>query len=119
MKSIKIFSFIVMIINIACDCDATNSKIVAKDYSVDNCKDANKGDGYCCYYEAPKMTTKPKKGCLSIEKYVYDNIGVYVKYSKTFGGDDGETEDKDAKIDCNSFYLQISTFIIMILLNLF
>ena len=103
----------IIITYIICSYDTTNAKLVSEDYSVDNCKNANKGDGYCCYYEAPK--SEKTKGCTSLTKYEYDHIKVYVKSQQTFGGKDQETEDKDAKIDCNSFYLQISTFIIMLL----
>ena len=113
MKSIQILAFIVIITFIICDCDYTNAKLVSEDYSVDNCKNANKGDGYCCFYETPKKTTT--KRCTSLSKYEYEHVNVLVKYEKTFGGNDEETEDKDVKIDCNSFYLQISTFIIMLL----
>ena len=113
MKFLQIFAFMVIITYIICSCDYTNAKLVSEDYSVDNCKNAKKGDGYCCFYEAPKG--EKTKGCTGLSKYEYDHIKVYVKYQQTFGGKDGETEDKDAKIDCNSFYLQISTFIIMLL----
>ena len=113
MKNILILTFIVIIANILCICDSANEKILKKDYSVDNCKNANTGSGYCCYTETPKSSIK--KNCASISKYQYDHISVYAKYYKTFGGDDSETEDKDTKIDCNSFYFKISSLILILL----
>ena len=93
-------------------CDET--KIKEDDYSVDKCKDAKKGDGYCCYYERPAMT-EYKKGCTSLSKYDYEHVDVLVKYYQTFGGDKGETEDKDALLDCKSQSLQFSLIILLLL----
>ena len=82
--------------------------------SVENCNKIKKGDGYCCYVEQPKSSKHPKY-CESISKYIYDNINDYVKFMKKFGGDNQYTEDKDAKIDCNSFYLKFSSIILLLL----
>ena len=38
-----------------------------------------------------------------------------VKSAQTFGGDDGDTEDKDAKIDCNSQSLKFSLIFLILL----
>ena len=108
MEFIHTLAFLLLIGSIICNCGTYS------DPSKDNCKKANTGDGYCCYYETPKDTSDPK-GCESFSKYEYDNIKTIVKYWKTFGGD-GETEDKDVKIDCKSFYLQLSSIIIILLL---
>ena len=86
------------------------------DYSADNCKSANKGDGYCCYIETPKRTIK--KYCYDISKYEYDHIDVMVDSYKTFGGDNRDTEDKDVKIDCNSLNLKICSFLLILLILL-
>ena len=117
MKIIQVI-FLLSLLNIAfiksdkdyCD----ESKIKDNDYSVDKCKDAKKGDGYCCYYEFPSRT-KDKKGCAPLSKYQYDHIDVYVKYHQTFGGDKEDTEDKDAFIDCKSQSLQFSLIILILL----
>lgn len=108
MKLIHILCFFLLIEYIACLC----SKQVT-DPSVDNCKNANSGDGYCCYLEAPKRSTS--KGCYPLTKYQYDNIKTIVKSMKVFGGDNQDTEDKKVKIDCKSFYLQISSIILILL----
>jgi hypothetical protein len=63
----------------------------------------------------PKNTNNPK-GCTSITNYEYDNIKTFVKCRQTFGGKNGDTEDKDAKIDCKSFYLQFTSIILILLL---
>ena len=116
MKFCQFIILMIIIENIVCDCDRSNEKLLKEDYSVDNCKSANKGDGYCCYYETPKST--PTKGCKSITKYQYDHIDVVVEGWKTFGGDKGETEDKDVKIDCNSLNLKICSFLLILLILL-
>ena len=117
MKIIQVI-FLLSLLNIAfiksdkdyCD----ESKIKDNDYSVDKCKDAKKGDGYCCYYERPSLT-KDKKGCAPLSKYEYDHIDALVKYYQAFGGDKGETEDKDALLDCKSQSLQFSLIILILL----
>lgn len=110
MKFIHTLAFLLLIGYIICDAcsDVT-------DPSADNCKKITIAEHHCCYYETPKDTSDPK-GCESFSNYEYDNIKTIVKYRKTFGGTDGKTEDKDAKIDCKSFYLQISSFILILLL---
>jgi hypothetical protein len=110
MKFIHTLAFLLLIGYIICDAcsDVT-------DPSADNCKKITIADHHCCYYETPKTTNDPK-GCESYTNYQYDNIKTLVKYAKTFGGTDRETEDKDVKIDCKSFYLQISSFILILLL---
>ena len=112
MKFIHTFFILLLIGYIICDCDYSK---IGTDYSVDKCKSSNTGDGYCCYVETPKDTDDPK-GCRSLSKYKYDNIKDIVKYYKKFGGKKGDEEDKDAKIDCKSFYLQISSIILILLL---
>jgi len=110
MKFIHTLAFLLLIGYIICDaCDDVT------DPSVDNCKKVTIADHHCCYVEAPKNTNRPKK-CEAYSNYAYDNIKTVVKYEKTFGGTNGETEDKDVKIDCKSFYLQISSFILILLL---
>jgi hypothetical protein len=110
MKLIHTLTFLLLIGFIICDdCSSVS------DPSVDNCKKVNVAEGHCCYYETPKETNDPK-GCESFTNYQYDNIKTIVKYWKTFGGTDSKTEDKDVKIDCNSFNLQISLFILILLL---
>lgn len=110
MKFIHTLAFLLLIGYIICeDCDDV------ADPSVDNCKKITVTNGHCCYFETPKNTDRPK-GCESYTNYEYDNIKTVVKYEKTFGGTDGKTEDKDVKIDCKSFYLQISSFILILLL---
>lgn len=109
MKFIHTLAFLLLIGYIICDTCYSDSP------SVDNCKKINVDGGHCCYYESPKRTTY-SKGCTSITNYQYDNIKTYAKYAKTFGGDNGETEDKDAKIDCKSFYLQFTSIILILLL---
>ena len=116
MKFCQFIILMIIIENIVCNCDYSNEKLLKADYSADNCKGANKGDGYCCYYETPKST--PTKGCKSITKYQYDHIDVVVEGWKTFGGDKGETEDKDVKIDCNSLNLKICSFLLILLILL-
>ena len=105
MKLIHVFILALIIIDINCGCGSYT------DASVDNCKNAKTGDGYCCFVDAPK--SNPSKYCYGLTKYQYDNIKVFVKGMKTFGGDNGETEDKDVKVDCKSFYLKLSLFILL------
>jgi hypothetical protein len=57
---------------------------------VDNCKKINVDGGHYCYFEAPKSSSKE---CVSLSNYEYDNIKTLVKYYKTFGGNQGGTED--------------------------
>lgn len=110
MKFVYALAYLLLIEYIICDdCSSVASP------SADNCKKVNVADGHCCYYETPK-TTGDTKGCKVYSNYEYDNIKTVVKGMKTFGGDKGETEDKDAKVDCKSFYLQISSFILILLL---
>ena len=108
MKSVQILCLFLLITYITCICQYR-----VTDYSVDNCKNDNTGEGYCCYYEAPKKTQS--KGCMSLTKYRYDHIKVIADYYKVFGGDNYDTKDKDAKIKCKSNYLQISLIILIIL----
>ena len=108
MKSVQILSLFLLITYITCICQNR-----VTDYTVDNCKNDNTGEGYCCFYEAPKKTQS--KGCLSLTKYEYDHIKVYAENEKVFGGDDYKTKDKDAKIKCKSNYLQISLLILILL----
>jgi hypothetical protein len=61
MKFIHTLAFLLLIGNIICNCGTYS------DPSVDNCKKANSGEGYCCYYETPKDTSDPK-GCSSFSK---------------------------------------------------
>ena len=109
MKFIHTLAFLLLIGYIICDAcsDVT-------DPSKDNCKKITVEGGHCCYFEAPKSSKT--KGCYSITNYVYDNIKTYAKYMKTFGGDNNDIEDKKAKIDCNSFYLQFTSIILILLL---
>ena len=107
MNFIHFLGFFLLIEYITCDCNTVT------DPSENNCKNAKTGDRYCCYYETPKSSTT--KGCISFSKYQYDNIKTIVKSWKTFGGDDGDKEDKDVKINCKSFYLQISSIILILL----
>ena len=108
IKSLTLFLIFSKIIFCEYYCDGETSEP-----NVENCKKLKKGDGYCCYTEAPKSSES--KFCQSISKYEYDNIKDYVKFMKKFGGDEGETEDKDAKIDCKSFYLKFSSIILLLL----
>ena len=112
MKFIHTLAFLLLIGYIICDGDACEA---VTDPSVDNCKKITIAEHHCCYYETPKDTSSPK-GCNSFSNYEYDNIKTVVKYWKTFGGTDEKTEDKDVKIDCKSFYLQVSSFILILLL---
>ena len=107
MKLINVFILALIIVDIYCGCGTVS------DPSVDNCKNGKTGDGYCCFVEAPKST--PSKFCMSYSQYEYEHVNVIAKYYKTFGGN-GETEDKDVKIDCKSFYLKISLFILICLI---
>ena len=61
-----------------------------------------------------KVSYEPKS-CISISNYQYDHIKDYVKLKQIFGGDKGETEDKDVKIDCKSFDLKFSSIILLLL----
>ena len=110
MKFIHTLAFLLLIGYISCDAceDEANP-------SKDNCKKITVEGGHCCYYETPKSTQDPK-GCISLSNYYYDNIKTLVKNWKVFGGDDEETEDKKAKIDCKSFYLQFTSIILILLL---
>ena len=110
MKTIQIFTLLLLIAYIACLC---KGQVSSSDASEDKCKNDNTGDGYCCFVEAPK--SNPSKGCVPITKYQYDHIKVLAEYNKVFGGNDGKTEDKDAKIKCNSQYLQISLILLTLL----
>ena len=112
MKFIHTLAFLLLIGYIICD---QTSCYAEGNPSVDNCKKINVDGGHCCYYEAPKTTSSPK-GCFPITNYQYDNIKTLVKSYQTFGGDNGETEDKDAKLDCKSFYLQFTSIILILLL---
>ena len=110
---IQYFFLILIIAKIYCDDDDYCSSQPSSP-SVDECKKLKTGNGYCCYYEAPKSTDK--KGCMPLSKYKYDNIKDYIKFLKKFGGEKGETEDKDVKVDCKSSYLQLSLIILTLLL---
>ena len=110
MKSVHAFILLLLITYISCNCNGG-----VTDFSVDNCKNNNNGNGYCCYMETPKSSTK--KDCIDLSKYQYDHIKVIIENGKVFGGDNHETKDDDVKIDCKSYYLQ-SSLIILILLFL-
>ena len=112
MKFIHTLAFLLLIGYIICD---QTTCLTEASPNVDNCKKINVDSGHCCYAESPKKTTGSKM-CLPITNYQYDNIKTYAKYAKTFGGDNGETEDKDAKIDCKSFFLQFTSIILLLLL---
>ena len=111
MKIIQSLTLIIILSNIICDtgyCDGATAEP-----NVENCNKLKKGDGHCCYIEEPKST--PSKSCISISNYQYDHIKDYVKLKQIFGGDKGETEDKDVKIDCKSFDLKFSSIILLLL----
>ena len=112
MKFIHTLAFLLLIECIICQ--GSNPCYSETNPSKDNCKKITVEGGHCCYFEAPKSNDHPK-GCTPITNYVYDNIKTYAKYMKTFGGDDGETEDKKAKIECKSFYLQFTSIILILL----
>jgi hypothetical protein len=109
MKIIQIF-FLLVLFNIVIGetCEGVT------DPSVDKCKAIKVEGGHCCYYEKPK-SEHDKKGCDPITDYQYKHIDVYVKSLQTFGGDKGDTEDKDAKIDCNSQSLKFSLIFLILL----
>jgi hypothetical protein len=113
MKYAQTIIFPIIIFNVICECDWQDEKLENEEYSVDNCRNANKGSGYCCYVETPK--SKYTKDCESLTIYQYDHINIIVKNYKIFGGDGGETEDKDVKIDCNSLNLCINSLILILL----
>ena len=113
MKAIESIIIAALIANIICNCDSTTDIYQNGEYNVDNCNKINKGDGYCCYVEAPQSSDK--KFCESYSEYEYKHIGVIVKYNKVFGGDDQDKKDDDFKIDCKSFFLQISSFMLFLL----
>ena len=111
MKFIHILAFLFLIGYIICDSAACMNE---GNPSKDNCNKITVDGGHCCYYETPKSSTS--KGCVPLSKYYYDNIKTYAKYMKTFGGDDGDVEDKKAKIECKSFYLEFTSIILILLL---
>ena len=111
MKIIQIF-FLLVLFNIVIG-DGNDCTRVS-DPSVDKCKAVNVEGYHCCYYETPKSETK--KGCAPISEYQYKHIDVLVKYYQTFGVDEKqETEDKDAKMDCNSQSLKFSLIFLILL----
>ena len=113
MKNIHIFLLYIIIKNIICNYYCDWSLIVDNEPSVEVCNNARIEPGYCCYYEAPKYD---EKRCEDFSQYQYDHIDAIVKYRKAFGKyDDEEVEDKNLKIDCKSFYLEISSLIILLL----
>ena len=114
MKTKIIFAILILLKIVVGEDGCDYTKWTESDASVDKCKAALVGSGYCCYYNYPKRTSY-KKGCVHLSKYQYDHISVMVKYGQTFGGDNDETEDKDASIDCKSFYLQFSLLILILL----
>ena len=109
MKIIQIF-FLLVLFNIVIGetCEGVT------DPSVDKCKAVKVEGGHCCYFERPK-TESLKKGCGEYSDYAYKHIDVLVKYAQAFGGEKGETEDKDAKIDCNSQSLKFSLIFLILL----
>jgi len=110
MKSVHVFTLLLLITYIACDC---KGGVLPSDATVDKCKNDNDGSNYCCYQEAPKKSIK--KFCTTIKKYEYEHIKVYVDSEKVFGGDNYETKDDDVKIDCKSYFLQFSLIILILL----
>ena len=111
MKIIQIF-FLLVLFNIVIG--QSCKKVATSDASVDKCKAIKVEGGYCCYYESPKSDDN-KKGCTELSDYDYKHIDVLVKYAQTFGGQNGETEDKDAKIDCSSQSLKFSLIFLILL----
>jgi len=111
MKFIHTLAFLLLIGYIICDnaCESESNP------SKDNCNKIKVEGGHCCYYETPKSTKDPK-GCVYLTNYMYDNIKPLAKYWKTFGGDNNDTEDKKAKIECKSFYLEFTSIILILLL---
>jgi hypothetical protein len=110
MKIIQIF-FLLVLFNIVIGETCTQ---VSSDVNVDKCKAIKVDGGHCCYYEKPK-SEKSKKGCYEVSDYEYKHIDVLVKYYQTFGGDNEDTEDKDAKLDCNSQSLKFSLIFLILL----
>ena len=79
----------------------------------EDCKAENLSDGekklgyeYCCYFE-----DGDNKGCSELTKYQYKHIKDYAKIMRLTG-----PISEDAKIDCKSFYLQISLLSLLLLL---
>ena len=110
MKIIQII-FLLVLFNIVIGEDCND---VSSEASVDKCKGIKVEGGHCCYVETPK-SERHKKGCIELTDYGYKHIGVYVKYLQTFGGDNRETEDKGAKIDCSSQSLKFSLIVLILL----
>ena len=66
--------------------------------------------------ETPKSNTQ--KDYTNITKYQYENIKVFVKFEKVFGGKDGITKDDDVKlIVIFLLAIQSNDFNIIILIN--
>ena len=61
---------------------------------------------YCCFIE-----DGDDKNCGLLKKYQYKHIKDYIKLMKLYG-----RASEDAKIDCNSIYLQLSIISSLLLL---
>ena len=114
MKANIIFVILILLKIVAGEDGCDYTKWTESDASVEKCKSALVGSGYCCFYNSPKRSSY-KKGCTHYSKYEYDHMSLIVKYAQTFGGDKYDTEDKDASVDCKSFYLQFSLLILVLL----
>ena len=113
MRIIQVTFMLILFYNVVggyCDYYEWRDSNIGPDF----CKGALRGDGHCCYYRAPKRATI--EGCAYISQYEYDNIGLFVKYRKTFGGDNGQTEDREFIIDCGFHSLQFSLMALILLL---
>jgi len=103
---IIIFISLILSICSADTCDPEKSKAS----SVKDCDKLEKLNGYpyCCYFKG-KDEDGERETCLPLTKDNYDNIKDYIKEFEKDGG-------KVKKLDCKSFYLELSVLIFIFLL---
>ena len=97
------------------DCDDQETASSSKD-----CKDLTVTipGSHCCYYKAKleiSGTTREWKECTEISDEVYKNIKEYIKGTKKAAEVSGG-KYKELKIDCNSSFLTISLFSLLLFL---
>ena len=88
--------------------------------SSNDCKDLNVTiqGSHCCYSKSKTEKngkTEEEKTCQEITDGEYQNIKEYIKASKKFAEAFG-TKVKEYKIDCNSSFLTISLFSLLLFL---
>ena len=113
-KQMQIFILLILFVNIFSEqCDKYTGTPTKENDCFNQLSDSQKDDlkkTHCCHFQAENLVD-PK--CISLTQTQYDNIEDYIKYNEILWG------YVNLKINCNSFYLGVAIFEIILLFILY